>query len=31
VTQHLVDAVGQPTIAARDEILDFFKMRLAPQ
>jgi dienelactone hydrolase len=31
VTQHLVDAAGQPTIAARDEILDFFKMRLAPQ
>jgi dienelactone hydrolase len=31
VTQHLIDAAGQPTIAARDEILDFFRMRLTPQ
>jgi dienelactone hydrolase len=30
VTQHLIDEAGQPTIAARDEILAFFKMRLAP-
>jgi dienelactone hydrolase len=29
VTQHLVDAAGQPTIAARDEILAFFARRLA--
>jgi hypothetical protein len=29
VTQHLVDAAGQPTIAARDEILTFFARRLA--
>lgn len=29
VTQHLIDEVGQPTIAARDEILDFFARRLA--
>jgi dienelactone hydrolase len=28
VTQHLIDAEGQPTIAARDEILAFFKQRL---
>jgi dienelactone hydrolase len=28
VTQHLIDEAGQPTIAARDEILAFFKMRL---
>ena len=28
VTQHLIDAAGQPTIAARDEILAFFAMRL---
>lgn len=28
VTIHLIDEAGQPTIAARDEILDFFKMRL---
>jgi dienelactone hydrolase len=28
VTQHLVDAAGQPTIAARDEILSFFAHRL---
>jgi dienelactone hydrolase len=30
VTAHLIDAVGQPTIAARDEILEFFKHRLEP-
>lgn len=29
VTQHLIDEAGQPTIAARDEILAFFAMRLA--
>jgi hypothetical protein len=29
VTQHLIDAAGQPTIAARDEILAFFTTRLA--
>jgi hypothetical protein len=29
VTQHLIDAAGQPTIAARDEILAFFATRLA--
>lgn len=28
VTVHLVDEAGQPTIAARDEILAFFKTRL---
>lgn len=28
VTAHLIDEVGQPTIAARDEILEFFKSRL---
>jgi dienelactone hydrolase len=28
VTQHLIDAEGEPTIAARDEILAFFKLRL---
>src|ERR1041385_4410625 len=28
VTQHLVDEAGQPTIAARDEILAFFRQRL---
>jgi dienelactone hydrolase len=31
VTQHLIDEAGQPTIAARDEILAFFAMRLAPR
>lgn len=31
VTVHLIDAAGQPTIAARDEILSFFARRLAPQ
>ena len=29
VTQHLIDAEGHPTIAARDEILAFFATRLA--
>ncbi len=28
VTAHLIAEVGQPTIAARDEILQFFRMRL---
>jgi len=28
VTAHLIDEAGQPTIAARDEILSFFKHRL---
>lgn len=28
VTAHLIDEAGQPTIAARDEILSFFKSRL---
>jgi hypothetical protein len=28
VTAHLIDEAGQPTIAARDEILDFFTRRL---
>jgi dienelactone hydrolase len=28
VTAHLIDAAGQPTIAARDEILSFFARRL---
>ncbi len=31
VTQHLIDAADQPTIAARDEILAFFAMRLRPK
>jgi len=30
VTAHLIDEAGQPTIAARDEILAFFAERLAP-
>ena len=30
VTQHLIDEAGQPTVAARDEILTFFRSRLAP-
>jgi dienelactone hydrolase len=30
VTAHLIDEEGQPTIAARDEILSFFADRLAP-
>jgi dienelactone hydrolase len=29
VTQHLIDRAGEPTVAARDEILAFFRMRLA--
>jgi dienelactone hydrolase len=29
VTAHLIDEAGQPTIAARDEILSFFALRLA--
>lgn len=29
VTIHLIDEAGQPTVQARDEILDFFRMRLA--
>jgi hypothetical protein len=29
VTAHLIDAAGEPTIAARDEILAFFVRRLA--
>jgi hypothetical protein len=28
VTAHLIDEAGQPTIAARDEILSFFTRRL---
>ena len=31
VTAHLIDEAGQPTIAARDEILAFFARRLAAQ
>jgi dienelactone hydrolase len=30
VTAHLIDEAGQPTIAARDEIIAFFKRRLLP-
>ena len=30
VTAHLVDEAGQPTLAARDEILSFFRRRLVP-
>jgi dienelactone hydrolase len=30
VTAHLIDEAGQPTIAARDEILSFFTRRLRP-
>lgn len=30
VTAHLVDAAGEPTLAARDEILAFFRQRLRP-
>lgn len=30
VTAHLIDEVGQPTLAARDEILSFFAKRLSP-
>ncbi len=28
VTAHLIDEAGQPTLAARDEILEFFRQRL---
>ncbi len=28
VTAHLIDEAGQPTIAARDEIVEFFRLRL---
>ncbi len=30
VTAHLIDAEGEPTIAARDEILAFLRLRLGP-
>jgi dienelactone hydrolase len=30
LTAHLIDEAGQPTIAARDEILSFFAQRLVP-
>ena len=30
VTAHLIDREGEPTRAARDEILAFFKQRLEP-
>lgn len=30
VTAHLIDEAGQPTVAARDEILSFFARRLGP-
>lgn len=30
LTAHLIDEAGQPTIAARDEILAFFTQRLSP-
>jgi dienelactone hydrolase len=30
VTAHLIDEAGQPTLAARDEILSFFARRLRP-
>jgi hypothetical protein len=29
LTAHLIDEAGQPTIAARDEVLAFFRLRLA--
>jgi hypothetical protein len=29
VTQHLIDEAGQPTLVARDEIIAFFRQRLA--
>ena len=29
VTLHLIDEAGQPTLRARDEILEFFRMRLS--
>jgi dienelactone hydrolase len=30
VTAHLIDEAGQPTVAARDEILEYFSARLLP-
>jgi hypothetical protein len=30
LTAHLIDQAGQPTVAARDEILKFFARRLGP-
>src|SRR2546423_562083 len=30
LTAHLIDEAGQPTIAARDEVLSFFRLRLCP-
>ncbi|MDE2563038.1 MAG: dienelactone hydrolase family protein [Sphingomonadales bacterium] len=30
VTLHLIDEAGQPTVQARDEILEFFRQRLVP-
>ena len=30
VTLHLIDEAGQPTVQARDEILEFFRARLMP-
>jgi len=30
VTAHLIDEAGQPTLAARDEIIAFFRQRLKP-
>jgi dienelactone hydrolase len=30
LTAHLIDEAGQPTLAARDEIISFFTARLAP-
>ncbi|MEA3245614.1 MAG: dienelactone hydrolase family protein [Gemmatimonadota bacterium] len=31
VTVHLINRAGEPTVAARDEILEFFSRRLAPR
>lgn len=31
VTAHLVDAAGEPTVAARDAIVDFLRHRLSPR
>jgi hypothetical protein len=28
VTYHLIDRAGEPTVRARDEILEFFRTRL---
>jgi dienelactone hydrolase len=30
LTQHLIDKAGEPTVAARDEVLNFFRERLLP-